>query len=156
MTNDETQPPSSETNSDYEDYVEERAMLAEMEQDHYKGYEKTITTLAAGFLAFSLSFLGLFDKEGRPSLNDTLLLYWSWSLFGVSVVSVLVNYLVGGVEIRQQIHRAARVFEGEEVSDSSPLTAIGFTLYACAGAAFVGGIVLLMLFCGHNLAVLWP
>jgi hypothetical protein len=146
---------SGSSPADYDDYIRERAMLAGMEQDHYSSYEKAITTLSAGFLAFSLSFLGLFDKTGGDKLTKLPYLYWAWTLFGLSVLFVLLNYLVGAVEIRQQIHREERLVDGEDVPIRTGLTTLGYTLYIFTALAFIGGLVSLILFCGENTTAMW-
>jgi hypothetical protein len=75
----------------YDDYVKERELLSKMESTGYENYEKTILTLSASFLAFSVSFLGLFKSRfeagsGYLAFNNLPILMLSWISFAVSVL----------------------------------------------------------------------
>ena len=76
-------------------YLEERQHLAKYEQTNYENYEKTILTLSSAFLAFSISFLSLFDKSSDinnsvfPIVVTTAFLFSSWIMFAFSVLSIL-------------------------------------------------------------------
>ena len=71
--------------------MQERELLAKNEQTNFENYEKTILTLSAAFLAFSVSFLGLLPKRESLPLHiiSTDFLIWSWFLFALSVASIL-------------------------------------------------------------------
>ena len=58
----------------YRIYDGEREMLSKMESTNYENYEKTMLTLSAAFLAFSLTFLGLFKTNESQVLVDQFLL----------------------------------------------------------------------------------
>ncbi len=70
----------------YEDYRKERELLVNLEQNVYDGYEKTILTLSASFLAFSVSFLGIMKSKVNPGhtpvpILATIVLYRAWISF---------------------------------------------------------------------------
>jgi hypothetical protein len=104
------QPPQS---LDYPIYVQERELLTKNEQANFENCEKSILTLSAAFLAFSVSFLGLLPKRESSPLHliSTEFLIWSWFLFALSVACILICFLVNAVALRSDVRRIERALK---------------------------------------------
>ena len=155
----------------YEDYTTEREHLSKYEQANYDNYEKAILTLSAAFLAFSVSFLGLFRNKTAsgvqlPPLRCPNLLIWSWISFGSSILFLLLCFLVNAMALRAEVcELEKRLTEAtapekrnasEERNGSEELniwTVFGYALYAFSGIAFILGLVLLLIFCARNIHI---
>lgn len=141
----------------YDTYVKEREMLSKMESTNYENYEKTMMTLAASFLAFSVSFLGLFKSSNASQqvLIDQRFLTLSWILFAISVVSILVGFLVGALAIRAEVNLIEEALEDIRALDGkNHWTSTQYILYVASGLSFVAGIYFLLLFCSMNIGLL--
>jgi hypothetical protein len=138
----------------YEDYVKERDSLVKFEQATYDGYEKTILTLSASFLAFSVSFLGLLQKGAKVSstvLISPKILFWSWIFFGSGVFIMLCNFLVNAVSLRAAVRDVWNAYETQPTQLAKKWTSLSFTLYFLSGLSFVMGVIALIRFCVLNL-----
>lgn len=140
----------------YDTYVKERELLSKMESTNYENYEKTMMTLSASFLAFSVSFLGLFKSNtGSQVLIQQNILTLSWILFAVSVVSILVGFLVGALAIRSEVKRLEEALENiQALEGKNYWTMTQYILYGVAGVAFIAGLYFLLLFCSMNIGLL--
>ena len=148
--------PDEAKRLEYDVYLQERQDLNKYRQSNWESYEKTILTLSAGFLAFSVSFLGLVKKEPPLGAQPVAivcmpLLVSSWICFAVSVLLVLLAFPVNAVAF----HTETKRLEGA-LSDSSAVNRCNcwsiftYVLYTLAGLSFLGGIVVLLVFCGSN------
>jgi hypothetical protein len=138
----------------YETYVDERKLLAEIEQQNYDNYEKTILTLSASFLAFSISFLGLFRDEITAGyiFKSQGLLIGTWISFAVSVISMLVVFLVGALSVQKEIVKIENALEDvTALEERNGWIFVSDLLYFISGIAFISGIVFLLLFCSKNI-----
>ncbi len=139
----------------YDTYQGEREMLSKMESTNYENYEKTILTLAASFLAFSLTFLGLFKSSEPQILVNQFLLVTSWILFSTSVIVTLLGFLVGAFSLRFEVKILEQALEDIGSLDKRNIwTTINYIFYIVSGTAFVAGVVFLILFCQSNLGLL--
>jgi hypothetical protein len=141
---------------EYEVYVRERENLYKYQQSNWASYEKTIVTLSAAFLAFSVSFLGLVKKEpilGAPpeTIKFLALLITSWVLFAASVLLILLSFPAnaGAFDVETRKIEDA-LSDGSALDRRNKWTRLGYTIYALAGTSFIAGIVLLLVFCAHN------
>ena len=141
----------------HEDYVKERESLSKYEQANYDSYEKTILTLAAAFLAFSVSFLGLIKKTPAPgvppiALTSPNLLVFSWISFASSILCMLVCFLINALAFRAETVKIESALENVAALESNnPCSRIGFVLYFASGIAFLLGLTLLLIFCARNI-----
>jgi len=102
-----------------DDYSKQYEFLSNIEQSHYRNYEKTIITLSSTFLAFSVSFLGLIRKqpplgETLPALDILVLPVLSWVLFMVSIFSILISFLTNAIALRIQVGGLEYLIEGDD------------------------------------------
>jgi hypothetical protein len=143
---------------DYDDYVKERDNLSKGEQASFDSYEKTILTLSASFLAFSVGFIGLF-KTKTPAGVETLvivqpgLLVVAWVLFAISVFFMLFNFAVSAQAFRRETDVLGEALEDiKALTDSKNIwSGLGYALYLLSGISFVAGIVFLVIFCARNI-----
>lgn len=152
----------SEADKRYNDYSKQYEFLSAIEQTYYRAYEKTIIMLSSAFLAFSLSFLGLIQRnpaEGNDSfiLTGIWIMVSAWLLFALSVIAILCSYLTNAIATRRQAGDLEYLIKGRESDDKSkdrapPWTIASCALYAIAGIAFLTGVVALVIFCVTNLS----
>jgi hypothetical protein len=149
----------SKQKMDYDDYVKEREQLSKYEQANYDNYEKTILTLSAAFLAFSVSFLGLVRKRMESgaellALTSPKILVWSWAFFASSVLFMLICFLVSALGFRHETTRLEMALEDvNALEGKNNWHALVYVLYAMSGMAFITGIVLLLTFCAYNIHI---
>jgi len=147
---------ATEGKIEYEDYVRERNSLANFAQASCDGYERTILTLSAAFLAFSVSFLGLLRKEGAnasspPTIISPGLLFSSWVFFAVSVFIMLGNFMVNVKGLWAANEDVWNSYSGQATHGAKKWTRLGYSLYFAAGISFVLGVIELIRFCAANL-----
>jgi hypothetical protein len=141
----------------HDDYVKERAHLSQCEQANYASYEKTILTLSAAFLAFSVSFLGLIKKTVATPVNPVVLalpgvLISSWILFASSILMMLLCFLISSLAFRKEVATIEDAVDDVTALNRKNIwTGIVYVLYILSGASFGGGIILLLVFCARNL-----
>ncbi|MGD0707232.1 MAG: hypothetical protein ABSA51_02125 [Anaerolineaceae bacterium] len=143
----------------YNNYVKEREMLSQMESTNYDNYEKAILTLSAAFLAFSISFLGLFSSRlstgtGYLAFHNLSILTSSWISFAASVLSTLSCSLVGAIAIRKEVVKLEKALQDTNaLKQNNPWTTAEYCLYIIAGISFLAGVALLLIFCATNIEV---
>jgi hypothetical protein len=156
LTSKTTTTPTSGKFS-YEDYVKERDSLIKFEQSTYDGYEKTILTLSAAFLAFSVSFLGLLQKGGKSQLSPLVapkVLFWSWIFFAFAVFIMLCNFLVNAIGLRAAVRDVWNAYDTQPTRAAKKWTLLGFSLYFLSGLSFLMGVISLIRFCAANLWII--
>ena len=140
---------------DRQTYLDDRKELYKYQQTAYDNFEKTLTALAGGFLAFSVGFLG-FVSRNQPSgapiqLRSTALLEAAWGFLCISLVALLLCSFVNARAFTIEIVKLE-----EALADASALgrtnrwTGISKLLYGVATMCFVAGLILLLIFCGRN------
>lgn len=141
----------------YDDYVKERELLSKYEQTNYDGYERTILTLSSAFLVFSVSFLGIIRKkpdggQPLPPLVSLDCLIGAWVLFAASVFFMLLCFVTNAVALRTAVADIEPLLEnGEMTTGAAKWVVSSYILYGLSGLTFVGGIILLLLFCAQNI-----
>ena len=138
-------------------YVDERKQLATFEQANYERYEKTVLTLSSAFLAFSVSFLGLFrpvatTQPNVPPITALPILILAWLAFAGSVTVMLSCFIVNSLAMRRDIHKleAAVNKDVASLNARNVFAILGYVLYFFAGTGFISGLALLVIFCALN------
>lgn len=145
------------TSQVYDDYVKERELLSKYEQTNYDSYEKAILTLSSAFLVFSVSFLGIIRKKAEggvppPPLTSVDLLIGAWIAFAASVFFMLMCFATNATALRTAVADIEPMIKKKPpTTKAAKWNIMAFILYALSGAAFVGGIVLLLMFCARNI-----
>ena len=125
-----------------------RQWLVEADHDASQAYDKTLLTLAAGALGISFAFIK--DLVSHPKPETTNLLLWGWSGFGLSLLATLVSMLTSQLVLRLALHQ----YDQKRLDKERPgggWTIATWSLTILGGAAFVAGVILLILFARGNL-----
>jgi len=132
-------------------YASTRQDLLTRNLSNSEKYDNAILTLSAGVLAISLAFI----KDIVP-LNKSeyiLLLKLSWWLFGASIVSTLISFVVSQLAIKRQLQYAKEYYlEGKEESfdkKNRPALLTEFINYM-SGVLFIAGIITTVCFVSAN------
>ncbi len=134
---------------------EQRRRLYEAESLKYQDgahasiqeFDKAILTLSAGLLALSLAFIK--DVVPLSAAIDLALLFWSWSLFGASILVTLVSFIASqkAFQRSQEIAYAYYIEQRHEIRDEKHVSMLvtRYMTYA-AGACFVSALGLTLAF----------
>ena len=115
-------------------------------------YDNAILTLSTGFLAISLAFI----KDIVPSDKSQyeVLLIISWCVFGASIVSTLVSFVLSQLAIKRQLEYAEKYYleEKDEYLEKKNRPALWteFVNYA-SGILFITGIAATICFVSLNI-----
>lgn len=91
----------------YELYLLERTRLTSAKQEAAKSYDRTILTFSGGAIALSITFL----EKIAPHADAKGLLYTSWSLLAVAMMSTLYSLLATQRACEQQISDLEKRYE---------------------------------------------
>jgi len=89
--------------------LEERRVLIAAQRETAASFDKAILTVASG--AFTVSLLFLKDVVPNPLPNTLWSLSWSWVLFALSLVTILVGFLSSQLVVTRQIDYARPIIE---------------------------------------------
>ena len=121
--------PANATDKMYELYLEERRVLVEAQRETASSFDKAILTLASG--AFAVSLVLLKDVVPDPFANTLWLLGWSWVLFALSLVTILIGFLASQSACARQID----LCEGELLKDQKGKNGWATVAYFCNWAS---------------------
>lgn len=85
------------TKMDRNEYMDERRLLASLEAESYRSFDKALLTFSSGAIALSVTFFEKFNTE--PSC----LLIVSWGLWLLSIIFQLTSYLIGARAMREEL-----------------------------------------------------
>jgi hypothetical protein len=123
-----------------------RSELLDRQFSNSEAYDKAILTLSSGFLALSLSFI----KEILPagSITWTGLLYASWVLLALAIISTVISFRVSNAAIEGQLGQAQRYYQekDENAYTKSKLSRSVDWLNNVSGGLFIFGVVLTVVF----------
>jgi len=86
----------------YAIYSDERRLLIDAEREGSASFDKTLVTLAAGSLGFSLTYIQLL-RPSAPTGGSVPLLILSWVFLGLSLMLIMVSFLTSQAACRRQI-----------------------------------------------------
>src|SRR5258707_3728553 len=144
----------------YKIYVEERRALIKHEQAKYDSYEKTVLTLCAAFLAFSVSFAGLLKRKLESGgeaiiLASPNMLVWSWTAFVSAMVFILIGFFASARLYEKEIDKISKAVDNiNALDEKNNWQTLEYILYALSSTAFVLGVVFLLIFCATNVRIL--
>jgi hypothetical protein len=123
-----------------------RGELLDRQFSNSEAYDKAILTLSSGFLALSLSFI----KEIFPAGSITCrgLLYASWALLALAIISTVISFRVSNAAIEGQLGQAHRYYKERDESafTKSKLSRSVDWLNNVSGGLFIFGVVLTVVF----------
>lgn len=138
---------NNKTQTERQEYLEERKFLIELENQQAKSFDKAMITLSASALAFSIAFVR--DFTLKPKVE--CLLFVAWTGFIVALLTILLSFLFSQSALRKE--RNIRDIEYEE----DPCKQCNFWAKATnvlnwlSIISFIVGIIFLALFVGKSL-----
>jgi hypothetical protein len=116
----------------------------------FDAFDKAILTLSAGALGLSLVFIK--DVVPLATAIRLGLLFWSWALFGASILLTIVSFILSHQAFEHQKKMAYKYYieENEEaIHERSWALATRYVTYF-AGGSFAAGLVLTLVFAIQN------
>lgn len=92
---------------DYDLYIEERKILVDSLRESSRTFDKAILTLASGSFGFTIAFLK--DIVPTPFENTKWLIHFSWSLFALSILLILISFLTSQKACLKQIENTYEI-----------------------------------------------
>lgn len=105
------------SDDDTENYLKERKLLIDAQQQSYQQFDKAILTLSSGGLGVSIIFLR--DILPFEQITNYYFLIGSWILFTISITCTLVSFLTSQYAYNEQLELINRYFLNK---DSDALT----------------------------------
>jgi hypothetical protein len=132
-------------------YLEERKLLIELEKSGAESFDKTITTLSAGALGLSITFL--YEIAPMPNSETIWMLLAAWAGFGLALLATLFSFLSSQSAMRKQREFLDQDYEGVQNLESrtSRTSKVTNILNWFSIAFFTAGVVFLALFTVRNL-----
>lgn len=132
-------------------YLEERKLLIELEKSGAESFDKTITTLSAGALGVSITFIH--EIAPMPDSETIWMLVVAWSGFGSALLATLFSFLVSQSAMRKQRELLDQAYQGVQNSKNriSWIAKATDILNWSSIAFFTVGVIFLALFTVKNL-----
>ena len=105
------------SDDDTENYLKERKLLIDAQQQSYQQFDKAILTLSSGGLGVSIIFLR--DILPIEQITNYCFLIGSWILFTISILSTLISFLTSQYAYNKQLELIDAYFLNK---DSDALT----------------------------------
>ena len=139
--------------TEYEFYREERKNLIDAELEQASSFDKYILTLAAG--TFGLSLLFIKDIVPHPEAGTIWLLVTAWAIFGASILSTLISFLLSQKAYREQRKILDNEYAKETKREQGEIKNTFATYTQCLNWAsmilFLVGVIFLIIFSAVNL-----
>jgi hypothetical protein len=98
---------STQADKDYQLFIDERKLLIEGIREGARTFDKSILTLASGAFGITIAFMK--DIAPHPFANTLCLLGWSWAMFSLSLVLILLSFLSSQKACKEQIDVSYKV-----------------------------------------------
>jgi len=137
----------------YKVYLEERKSLIDAELEQARHFDKYILTLAAG--SFGLSLLFIKQIAPQPATGTIWLLVSAWVVFGASILSTLISFLLSQEACSKQRKILADWYkENTERKEEIKNVFAAWTkgLNWTSMSLFIIGVVFLIIFSALNLS----
>ncbi|MEI9962542.1 MAG: hypothetical protein WDM76_15905 [Limisphaerales bacterium] len=134
---------------DFEEQISDyRKALQVLEQKMQSEYDKAIMALSGGALGVSMTFLKDIVLDQGVSGGNFLL--WAWVCWGISVTCTLFSFYTSAQALRRAVQQTDdRAIYLEMVGGK--FNCVTKILNFCAGALFMLGVILIVLFASRNL-----
>jgi len=137
----------------YEVYLEERKSLINAELEQARHFDKYILTLAAG--TFGLSLLFIRQIAPQPETGIIWLLVTAWAVFGASILSTLISFLLSQEACSKQRKMLAEWYKENTEHKEEEIKNVFATwtkgLNWTSMSLFIVGVVFLIIFSTLNL-----
>ena len=97
---------------EYDLYIEERKILVDSLRESSRTFDKAILTLASGSFGFTIAFLK--DIVPIPFENTKWLIHFSWSLFVLSILLILISFLTSQKACLKQIENTYEIITNKK------------------------------------------
>ena len=135
--------------ADFEKQISDyRKTLQALEQKMQSEYDKAIMALSGGALGVSMTFLK--DIVLDQGVHGGNFLLWAWICWGASVTSTLFSFYTSAQALRRAVQQTDDHAIYLEMVGGK-LNCVTKILNFCAGALFMLGVILIVLFASHNL-----
>ncbi|MBU0617391.1 MAG: hypothetical protein KKI02_06725 [Planctomycetes bacterium] len=132
------------------EYLDERKLLLDAEQESSKSFDKAMLTLSAGALALSLTYMRGFARD--PCCPTVL--YIAWMMFGACLLLTTWSFLLSQSALRRQREVLDCTHDGAGGSKTAPCKNKYASATNClnwlSGIGFTIGVILLTIFAVVN------
>jgi len=130
---------------DRNEYMDERRLLAGLEAESYRSFDKALLTFSSGAIALSVTF---FEKF---SIGPSFLLIASWGLWLLSIIFQLISYLISARAMREEMAILNEQYKNYDAEPrKNPYTGWPSKINTAALLAFVIGTLTFLLFTIQN------
>lgn len=130
----------------YQEYVDERNHLVELQRGAGDSFDKVLLTLSAGSVAVSVTFA---EKLGSAGMWKPLL-YGAWGVLALSLVFNLRGFLLLIASLSRSIARNDELWVTGDCETDDPFAAKIMALNNASFWSFCLGALLLLVFAGVN------
>jgi hypothetical protein len=102
----------------YTAFADERMLLIDAEREGSRSFDKTLVTLAAGSLGFSLTYIQLL-RPSAPVTGSVPLLVASWISLGLALMLIMISFLTSQAACRKQIAICEKLLLADRVDASA-------------------------------------
>lgn len=126
---------------DRKEYLEERRLLANLESESYKSFDKALLSFSSGAIALSVAFIEKFSTYCYS------LLIVSWCLWTISIISQLTSYILSAKAIREEMRILNEQYK-DHTKDAEKNACTGWPtrLNVIALGAFLIGVICFLVF----------
>lgn len=130
---------------DRNEYMDERRLLAGLEAESYRSFDKALLTFSSGAIALSVTFFEKFNA------GLSCLLIVSWGLWLLSIIFQLFSYLVGAKAMREESAILSEQYKNYNIEPrENSYTGWSTKINISALVSFLLGTVIFLLFIIQN------
>ena len=140
------------SDDDTENYLKERKLLIDAQQQSYQQFDKAILTLSSGGLGVSIIFLR--DILPFEQITNYYFLIGSWILFTISITCTLVSFLTSQYAYDEQLELINRYFlnkDSDALTKKNTFAQITGGLNISAAVFFILAVISTIMFVSINI-----
>lgn len=137
--------------TNYDLYSDYWAEINKRELSNSENFDKAILSLSSAGLAFSLTFIKFVVP--LENIKDPTFLYWTWYLFGASIILTIISFLISQKALRVSLDYADKCFNqnNEEFCNKKSWWGIGVDiLNFIVGVVFISAVISVIMFTNKN------
>jgi len=137
---------------DTENYLKERKLLIDAQQQSYQQFDKAILTLSSGWLGVSIVFLR--DVLLLEQITNYCFLIGSWILFTITITCTLISFLTSRYAYDEQLELITRYFlnkDSDALAKKNRFAQITEGLNVSAAVFFILAVVSTIMFVSINI-----
>ena len=140
------------SDDDTENYLKERKLLIDAQQQSYQQFDKAILTLSSGGLGVSIIFLR--DILPLEQITNYCFLIGSWILFTISITCTLISFLTSQYACGEQLELINRYFlnkDSDALTKKNTFAQITGGLNISAAVFFILAVISTIMFVSINI-----